>query len=132
MKVTKKTRLLAAVPIARTSDGKCKVMTFKDGASKTEFKLGNTWTGTGKGFYNFGTAPEGEWAKDEIGMLIGENYLSFEPTIAADHQSFTLEEPSSGELPVGTYENVKLVFHVTRDGATEDLEIPLAKLIVEE
>ena len=132
MKVTKKTRLLAAVPIVQTSDGKCKVMTFKDGASKTEFKLGNTWTGTGKGFYYFGTAPEGEWAKDEIGILIGENYLSFEPTIAADHKSFTIKEPAYGALPVGTYENVKLVFHVLRDGTVEDLEIPLAKLIVEE
>ena len=119
------------VPIEETSDGKCKVMTFTDGESAAEFTLGHVWKATGEGFYTFGTAPEGEWAKDEIGIQIGENYLSFEPTIAADHKSFTVGDPTFGTLPAGTYEDVKLVFYVTRDGATEDLEIPIPKLVVE-
>ena len=131
MKVTKKTRLLAAVPIDETSDGKCKVMTFKDGASKTEFKLGNTWTGTGMGFHDGGAVPSGEWWMDELGIQIGEDYVSLEKHASADHKSFTVTGISSGSLPPGMYENAVLRFDVTGNDRTECLKIPLAKLIVE-
>ena len=124
-------RLLAAVPIAQTPDGKCRVMTFKDGASKTEFKLGNVRTGTGTGFYDGGSAPGGEWWMDEVGIQVGENYVSLEKQASADHKSFTVTGVASGSLPPGTHENAVLRLAVTGDSKTEDLDITLAKLVVE-
>ena len=41
MKVTKKTRLLAAMPIAQSQDGTVKVFSFKDNGNPAEFTYGH-------------------------------------------------------------------------------------------
>ena len=116
-------------PIAETSDGKCKVMSFTDGASATEFTLGHPWKIGGVGLYGE-NAPEGEWALSQATAEVDGTTVEFTVTFNGDGTEATfgshMFDPSAG-----TYENVTLRYPVTRGGETETLELPLPLLVVE-
>jgi hypothetical protein len=120
-------------PIAMTSDGKCKIMTFRQDESATTFNLGNAWEATGEGLYGSG-APEGEWqVKGNPTLTIGDTTVSFDVEFGPDGTSALIT--SYGDSPAaGTYENVELLYTVKRVGdeaENETLTIVLPTLIVE-
>jgi len=116
-------------PIAETSDGKCKVMSFRDGASAAEFTLGHPWKIGGVGLYGE-NAPEGEWALAQATAEVDGTTVEFTVTFSEDGTEATfgshMFDPSAG-----TYENVALRYPVTRGGETETLEINIPRLVVE-
>ena len=116
-------------PIAETSDGKCRVMSFKDGASDAEFTLGHPWKIGGVGLYGE-NAPEGEWALSQATAEVDGTTVEFTVTFSGDGAEATfgshMFDPSAG-----TYENVALRYPVTRGGETETLTLTIPRLIVE-
>ena len=122
-------RVVDPVPLAQTSDGKCKVMSFKDGDSATDFTFGHDWTLEGSGLYGDG-APEGEWAFDYATFHVGAEDLSFQGTFNEDGSSATLAPLPDQHITPGTYENVAFKYIVTRDGATETLTLTIPTLTV--
>ena len=116
-------------PIAETSDGKCRVMSFKDGDSAAEFTLGHPWKIGGVGLYGE-NAPEGEWALSQATAEVDGTTVEFTVTFSGDGAEATfgshMFDPSAG-----TYENVALRYPVTRGGETETLEINIPRLVVE-
>jgi hypothetical protein len=62
-------------PLAQTSDGKCKVMTFKDtaGGSSTDFTLGHEWELGGEGLFDQQHAPEGDWYGSDAAITVDGN-----------------------------------------------------------
>ena len=117
------------VPLAQTSDGKCKVMSFKDGDSATDFTYGHDWTLEGSGLYGDG-APEGEWAFENATFHVGAEDLTFQGTFNEDGSSATLAPLPDQHITPGTYENVAFKYIVTRDGATETLTLTIPHLTV--
>jgi hypothetical protein len=117
------------VPLAQTSDGKCKVMSFKDGDSATNFSFGDDWTLGGSGLYGDG-APEGEWAFENATFHVGAEDLTFQGTFNEDGSSATLAPLPDQHITPGTYENVAFNCNVVRDGATETLTLTIPHLTV--
>ena len=122
-------RVVDPVPLAQTSDGKCKVMSFKDGDSATDFTYGHDWTLEGSGLYGDG-APEGEWAFDYATFHVGAEDLTFQGTFNEDGSSATLAPLPDQHITPGTFENVAFKYIVTRDGATETLTLTIPHLTV--
>ena len=117
------------VPLAQTSDGKCKIMSFKDGDSATEFTFGHDWTLEGSGIYGNG-APEGEWAFDNATFHVGAEDLTYRGDFEDDGSSATLAPIPDQPITSGTYENVAFKYTVARDGATETLTITIPHHVV--
>ena len=123
-------RVVDPVPLAQTSDGKCKIMSFKDGDSATEFTFGHDWTLEGSGIYGNG-APESEWAFDNANFNVGAEDLTYRGDFEDDGSSATLAPIPDQSITSGTYENVAFKYTVARDGATETLTITIPTLVVE-
>ena len=116
-------------PVAQTSDGKCKVMSFKDGDSATDFTYGHDWTLEGSGLYGDG-APDGEWAFENATFHVGAEDLTYRGNFEGDGTSATLTPLPDQHITPGTYENVAFKHIVTRDGATETLTLTIPHLTV--
>ena len=116
-------------PIAQTSDGKCKVTSFKDGDSATDFTFGNDWTLTGEGLFDIG-APDGEWEYDGAAFHVGAEDAIFRGVFETDGSSATLTPSPEQQITPGTYENVAFKYTVVRDGATETLTLTIPRLVV--
>ena len=122
-------------PIAESSDGTVKIMTFTDGGQSETFTAGHTWAMTGEGLF---TEPaEGRrWRLGMAGITIpNETAVLVEVTPAADGKSATLgQEPYSELPPAGTYANATLTIPLVSEsdpGASDTLEIPIT-FVVEE
>ena len=119
----------APTPIAQTSDGKCRVLSFKDGDGAAEFTLGHPWKIGGSGLYGE-NAPEGEWALSQATAEVDGTTVEFTVTFSGDGTEATfgshMFDPSAG-----TYENVALRYPVTRGGETETLTLTIPRLVVE-
>ena len=116
-------------PIAQTGDGRCKVMSFKDGDSATDFTFGNEWTLTGEGLFDIG-APDGEWEYDGAAFHVGAEDAIFRGVFETDGSSATLTPSPEQQITPGTYENVAFKYTVVRDGATETLTLTIPRLVV--
>ena len=125
MKVTKKTRLLAAVPIAQTSDGKVKVVSIKDGGQSAEFIYGHDWVARGEGF-SMGASLENWWI-NSLDVADGETVLAdMIPEVTADGKTLTVKPLPDGEhADPGTYPNAALRIHVGKEDASETLRLPI-------
>ena len=75
-------------------------------------------------------APEGEWAYSIAELPVGETLIEFSIAFSADGTVGTVNGHMFDVDP-GTYENLTLRYQVTRGGATETLEIPVPRLVVE-
>ncbi len=116
-------------PLAQTSDGKCKVTSFKDGDSATEFTFGNEWTLTGQGFYD-DNAPEGEWSFSEASIRVGAEQATFICNVGMDGTSVTLTKNPEFSIYAGEYENVALEYTVFRGMESETLTLTIPRLVV--
>ena len=117
------------VPIAQTGDGKCKVMSFKDGDSATDFTFGNDWTLTGEGLYD-DNAPEGEWSFSEASIRVGAEQAIFICNVGMDGTSVTLTKNPEFSIYAGEYENVALEYTVFRGMESETLTLTIPRLVV--
>ena len=117
------------VPLAQTSDGKCKVTSFKDGDSATEFTFGNEWTLTGQGFYD-DNAPEGEWSFSEASIRVGAEQATFICNVGMDGTSVILTKNPEFSIYAGEYENVALEYTVFRGMESETLTLTIPRLVV--
>ena len=117
-------------PIAQTSDGKCKVMSFKDGDSATDFTYGHDWTLEGNGLYGDG-APDGEWMLDDFYVSVDDQDISLAGNFS-DEGGRVEVSPLGGSAPAaGVYENVTLQFTASRGGIYETLTLTIPRLVVE-
>lgn len=115
-------------PLAQTSDGKCRVMSFTDGGSAEEFTFGDPWKLEGAGLYGSGEAPEGEWEATEAYLDVGGDEVGLGFGHGEDGTVATLED--HGEALPGTYENVTLTYKVARGGVEETLTLTIPTLVV--
>ena len=122
-------RVVDPVPLAQTSDGKCKVMSFKDGDSATDFTYGHDWTLEGSGLYGDG-APEGEWELGGFTMSVDGQDITLAASFAEGGGSAGLTPLGSDAPAPGIYDNVVVRFTATRDGATETLTLTIPHLTV--
>ena len=114
-------------PIVQTSDGKCKVMTFEDGEETVTF--GVDWNMVGSGLYG-SNAPSGEWSFDSAWVHVGAEDAYFQGTWNEDATEATMSPRQGESLTSGTYDNVLFHYTVVRDGITETLDIPIARMVV--
>ena len=114
-------------PLAQTSDGKCKVMTFEDGEETVTF--GVDWNMTGLGLYG-SNAPSGDWSFDSAWVHVGAEDAYFQGTWNEDATEATMSPRQGESLSRGTYDNVLFHYTVVRDGITETLDIPIARMVV--
>ncbi len=115
---------------AQTSDGKCKVMSFKDGDSATDFTYGHDWTLEGSGLYGDG-APDGEWMLDDFYVSVDDQDISLAGNFS-DEGGRVEVSPLGGSAPAaGVYENVTLQFTASRGGIYETLTLTIPRLVVE-
>lgn len=120
----------APAPIAQTSDGKCKVMTFKDtaGGSSTDFTLGHEWDLRGSGLFDPQHVPEGEWSGTDAFITVDGNEAGLTLEHSEDGTVATVIE--NGDIPPGTYQNVPFSYPVRRGSETETLTLTIPKLVV--
>ena len=117
------------VPIAQTSDGKCKVMSFKDGDSATNFTFGHDWTMEGSGLYGDG-APDGEWMLEDFYISVDDQDISLACNFSGEGGRVEVS-PLGGSAPAaGVYENVELQFTASRGGSYETLTLTIPRLVV--
>ena len=118
------------VPLAQTSDGKCKVMTFKDtaGGSSTDFTLGHQWDLRGSGLFDQQHVPEGEWYGTDAYITVDGNEAGLTIEHSEDGTVATVVE--NGDIPPGTYENVPFSYPVRRGSETETLTLTIPTLVV--
>ena len=119
------------VPLAQTSDGKCKIMSMDDEGSTTDFLYGSAWNVNGTGIYGDRAAPGGEWEIARCSVSVdGSDY-----TLAGNfNEDGTHGEisPLGGDTPArGTYHDVVLSLVATRGTESETLTITLPTFIVE-
>ena len=118
-------------PIAETSDGKCRIMSFKDGESSTRFTVGNPWKIEGVGLYPNSGAPEGMWKYDAADMTVADTEVLFAMSFNEDGTVATVGEISE-PLPAGEYANVTLHYTVlNQEGDSETLSLTIPTLVVE-
>ena len=129
MKVTKKTRLLAAVPIAQSQDGTVKVFSVKDNGQSESFNLAHEWTMKGSGFQRGGTS-SGLYV-DNVAVFAGEYAANFN-SMAITDKTVKLTNAQVELIPAGSYPNARLEIALTdaQSGEIETLYIPV-NLIVE-
>ena len=118
------------VPIAQTSDGLVKVMSFADDETGDTFTFGNPWTALGEGFYS----PEQGW---EIEIVKLRTAPGEEPMGATYHINGgtrleitmdQMDKPAAGEYPNASVE-VGLVFNGDGEPRVETLTLPM-RLVV--
>ena len=114
-------------PIVQTSDGKCKVMTFEDGEGTVTF--GVDWNMTGSGLFG-SDAPSGEWSFDSAWVHVGAEDAYFQGIWNEDGTEATMSPRQGESLTRGTYDDVLFHYTVVRDGITETLDIPIARMVV--
>ena len=119
------------VPMAQTSDGKCKIMSMDDEGSTTDFLYGSAWNVNGIGIYGDRAAPGGEWEIARCSVSVdGSDY-----TLAGNfNEDGTHGEisPLGGDTPArGTYHDVVLSLVASRGTESETLTITLPTFIVE-
>ena len=116
-------------PLAQTSDGKCKVMSFKDGDSATNFTFGHDWTMEGSGLYGDG-APDGEWMLEDFYISVDDQDISLACNFSGEGGRVEVS-PLGGSAPsAGVYENVELQFSASRGGSYETLTLTIPHLVV--
>jgi len=117
-------------PLAQTSDGKCKVMTFKDseGGSSTDFTLGHQWELRGSGLFDPQHVPEGEWSGTDAFITVDGNEAGLTLEHSEDGTVATVIE--NGDIPPGTYQNVPFSYPVRRGGLSETLTLTIPTLVV--
>jgi len=120
---TKKTTLLAAVPIAQSSDGLVKIYSIKDETGSEYLSFGETWTIKGEGFTE---ATESRFIPDVALSAEGGSYL-FDLEFSADGKTLKLHYNPSKEstLPSGRHNNANLGVMTCLDGELEMLRIPV-------
>ena len=132
MKVEKKTRLLAAVPIVQSSDGQVKVTSVTNEGHTEYLTFGEKWTMRGSGLVpgiDEGIRGVPDVAVDCPGDT-GSNPHFLALSHSADGKSLELTpHPQYTPPPSGTYEQAKLSMMTIKDDEQEVLEIPI-KLIV--
>ena len=123
-------RVVDPVPLAQTSDGKCKVMTFKDtaGGSSTDFTLGHEWDLRGSGLFDQEHVPEGEWYGSDAYITVDGNEAGLTVEHSEDGTVATIIE--NGDIPPGTYQNVPFSYPVRRGSETETLTLTIPTLNV--
>ena len=119
------------VPMAQTSDGKCKIMSMDDEGSTTDFLYGSAWNVNGIGIYGDRAAPGGEWEIARCSVSVdGSDY-----TLAGNfNEDGTHGEisPLGGDTPArGTYHDIELSLVASRGTESETLTITLPTFIVE-
>ena len=114
-------------PIAQTSDGKCKVMTFEDGEATVTF--GVDWNMTGSGLFG-SNAPSGEWSFDSAWVHVGAEDAYFQGMWNDEGTEATMSPRQGESLTPGMYDNVLFHYTVVRDDITETLDIPIAHMVV--
>ena len=118
------------MPLAQTSDGKCKIMSMDDEGSHTDFLYGNTWNVNGTGLYGDRAAPSGEWEITNCSVSVdGADY-----TLVGnfDEDGTHGEISPLGEAPAtGTYHDVVLSLVASRGTESETLTVTLPTFIVE-
>ena len=136
MNVTKKTRLLAAVPIAQTSDGVAKVYSLKEDGQAATFRLGHDWIARTAGIFD-SPVPEGKYGISGAFLMydgIDEHKLTVDYGAASgsgsDYSKLRLHGEVGGGISTGTYPDAKLLICVEGNDNFEDLVIPV-NLIVE-
>ena len=137
MKVTKKTRLLAAVPIDQTEDGETAVMSFKDNGQSSPFYWGHDWKMKGKGLSIDGLP--GHWSMTSMTLQLTpdatEGYGLMPEDFADDMKSGTLKPtPMTATPPEGTYPNAVVVINLMQPEEpirVDGLELPI-NLVVEQ
>ncbi len=117
-------------PLAQTSDGKCKVMTFKDtaGGSSTDFTLGHEWVFTGEGLFDQQHVPQGYWYGTDAYITVDGNEAGLTVEHSEDGTVATVIE--NGDVPPGTYQNVPFSYPVRRGSETETLTLTIPTLHV--
>ena len=132
MKVTKKTRLLAAVPIVQSRDGQVKVTSVTNEGRTEYLTFGEKWTMRGSGLVP-GIDEGIRWVPDvavDCPGDTGSNPHFLALSHSADGKSLELTpHPQYTPPPRGTYEQAKLSMMTIKDDEQEVLEIPI-KLIV--
>lgn len=118
-------------PLAQTSDGKCKIVSFKDGDSASNFTFGHDWTLNGEGLYDSG-APDGAWNLGAVSVHIGTQYATFQCQFSGGGTSVTLTPHSESAISAGTYENAELEYTVVRVEDSEILTLTIPTLVVNE
>jgi len=118
------------VPLAQTSDGKCKVMTFKDtaGGSSTDFTLGHHWELGGEGLFDQQHVSEDEWYGSDAFITVDGNEAGLTLEHSEDGTVATVTE--NGDIPPGTYQNVPFSYPVRRGSETETLTLTIPTLVV--
>ena len=129
MKVTKKTRLLAPVPIAQSQDGTVKVFSVKDGGQSEILNFAHEWTMRGSGFQRGGT-PSGLYV-DNVSVFAGEYAANFNSMEITD-KTVKLSDAQVELIPAGSYPNARLEIALcdAQSGEIETVRIPI-NLIVE-
>ena len=132
MKVEKKTRLLAAVPIVQSSDGQVKVTSVTNEGHTEYLTFGEKWTMRGSGLVP-GVDEGIRWVPDvavDCPDDPGSNPHFLALSYSADGKKMEMTpHPQYTPPPSGTYENAKLSMMTIKDDEQEVLEIPV-KLIV--
>ena len=132
MKVEKKTRLLAAVPIVQSSDGQVKVTSVTNEGHTEYLTYGERWTMRGSGLVP-GVDEGIRWVPDVAVDCPGDSgstphFLAL--AYSADGKKMEMTpHPQYPPPPSGTYERAKLAMMTIKDDEQEVLEIPI-KLIV--
>ena len=106
----------APEPIAETSDGQLKVMTFTDGGQNAVFDYGHTWNGTGLGF----EGSEAGWFIQSVTVKLSENDGYACNFNVASPTAFTATG-DDGETPApGNYPNAWVELLLSLTGGTGD------------
>lgn len=112
------------VPIAETSDGTVKVMSLEDGGQSAEFTFGHDWIARGKGFSM--EASTEHWWISSLEVKNGETDLAdMIPAVSENGTKLTASPTEASEPPAGTYPDAALLIHLTKNGATETLALPI-------
>ena len=122
------------VPIAESEDGTVKVFSVKDNGQATVFTYGHDWLLTGEGLKADGGDTGWGVAMAQLKTAPGASPVEMGHVCAADGRSLTVSGAGSTSPAAGTYENARIVLQLQKRDSTvdpEDLEIPIAKLVVE-
>ena len=119
------------VPLAQTSDGKCKIMSMDDEGSHTDFLYGSAWNVNGTGIYGDRAAPGGEWEIARCSVSVDGSDYTLAGNFDEDGTHGEIS-PLGGDTPArGTYHDIELSLVASRGTESETLTITLPTFIVE-
>ena len=119
------------VPIAQTSDGKCKIMSMDDEGSTTDFLYGSAWNVNGTGIYGDRAAPGGEWEIARCSVSVDGSDYTLAGNFDEDGTHGEIS-PLGGDTPArGTYHDIELSLVASRGTESETLTITLPTFVVE-